>query len=344
MVTLPITTTTITQGDGSIGTLKLRAESQPTEQEHWRETLSREGWVVVKGVFSAEKAQSYADKAYAFIESWGLGFDRNDRSTYVPEKMPFFFKGGLFHRYGVGHEQFLWDIKQELELVSKFAEIWGTDKLVTSFDGCNISLPIVGRSTDDSAFKPWPHVDQSPLVTDLHCVQGIMNLLPNGEEDGGLMVVKGSMQLYKELWEAFDDVQPPGGWNKGDRHDHTPEQMQWLMDQGCEYHKVCAEPGDLLLWDSRTVHYGATPRSDDPRIAAYVCYKPASLVTPEVKAKRQAAWDKKVQTSHDPITFRTNPREPPEGHHTVGHPKVAQLQQPVLTELGRKLAGLDDWE
>ena len=121
---------------------------------------------------------------------------------------------------------------------------------LTSLDGCNISVPLKGRSPDDDVFKPWPHVDQSPLHKELYCVQGIMNLLPNGPEDGGLMVLKGSSALYSQLFEAFEDVKPPQGWSKIDQHLHTPEQIQWLLDHGCEWEKVCAEPGDLLLWDS----------------------------------------------------------------------------------------------
>lgn len=58
-----------------------------------------------------EKALSYVDRAYDFLESFGLGFDRNDRSTWKPENMPHFYKGGLFVNYGSGHEQFIWDIK-----------------------------------------------------------------------------------------------------------------------------------------------------------------------------------------------------------------------------------------
>lgn len=64
------------------------------------------------------------------------------------------------------------------------------------------------------------------------------------------MVLKGSSALYAKMFEAFDDVKPEKGWNVIDRHDHTPEQIQWLIDHGCEWEKVCAEPGDLLLWDS----------------------------------------------------------------------------------------------
>jgi hypothetical protein len=77
-----------------------------------------------------------------------------------------------------------------------------------------------------------------------------VNLAPNGPEDGGLMLLKGSMELYAELFAAFEDRKPERGWNTRDRHDHTDEQIQWLVDRGCTWEKICAEPGDLLLWDS----------------------------------------------------------------------------------------------
>lgn len=27
--------------------------------------------------------------------------------------------------------------------------------------------------------------------------------------------------------------------------------MEWLKEKGCEWVKLCAEPGDLIVWDSR---------------------------------------------------------------------------------------------
>lgn len=66
---------------------------------------------MIKGVIPREKALSYIDRAYDFLEEFEMGFDRNDRSTWLPEKMPHHYKGGLFVNYGSGHEQFIWDIK-----------------------------------------------------------------------------------------------------------------------------------------------------------------------------------------------------------------------------------------
>ena len=69
------------------------------------------GWAVVKGIFGKERADKIQADAMAYLESFNLGFDRNDRSTWVPEKMPYYYKGGLIYCYGSGHEQFIWDIK-----------------------------------------------------------------------------------------------------------------------------------------------------------------------------------------------------------------------------------------
>lgn len=41
--------------------------------------------------------------------------------------------GGLFHRYGVAHEQFAWDIRSEPAVIDVFASIWGTEELLVSF-------------------------------------------------------------------------------------------------------------------------------------------------------------------------------------------------------------------
>ena len=45
--------------------------------------------------------------------------------------------GGLTNRYGVAHEQWMWDLKSEPAIVDVFAQIWGTDELLASFGTCN---------------------------------------------------------------------------------------------------------------------------------------------------------------------------------------------------------------
>lgn len=111
-------------------------------------------------------------------------------------------------------------------------------------------MPEKERPKTDPLFAPWSHVDQSAHNPNFECVQGILNLLPNGPQDGGLMVLDGSSAYYTEMWKRFDHLKPEGGWN---RHAFqlVPEEMcSWLESKGCKWVKVCAQPGDLMLWDS----------------------------------------------------------------------------------------------
>jgi hypothetical protein len=124
-----------------------------------------------------------------------------------------------------------------------------------------MSIPDKTREASDPALKPWPHVDQSPYRHNLQCVQGILNLLPNGPEDGGLMVLQGSNALYTELWQHFDHKKPAEGWNKWEMQPLDDEMVDWLISKGCKWVKVCPKPGDLMLWDSVSVSEtrGGTP-------------------------------------------------------------------------------------
>lgn len=73
------------------------------------------------------------------------------------------------------------------------------------------------------------------------------------------------------------------------------------------------------------------------------CYKPARFLTPEVEARRTEAWEKKLNSTHDPISFMKLPRKVPETHHTYKESCERALQEPVLTPRGRQLVGLDKY-
>lgn len=59
------------------------------------------------------------------------------------------------------------------------------------------------------------------------------------------------------------------------------EHLKWFEENGCRLVKVCVDPGDLIIWDSRTLHYVRLPESDTIRSVIYATYTPAALATPE---------------------------------------------------------------
>jgi hypothetical protein len=152
---------------------------------------------------------------------------------------------------------------REPGVTSTFAELWGTPELLVSFDGVNLTPPFKNPDTGK-----WPHVDQAPKRAGMQCVQGILNFNPNGPEDGGLTVLRGSHNFVEEFFKT-NKVTNIGSWGFEDFFGFDEEQAKWFAERGCETVKVCVGPGDLILWDSRTVHYNVPPQGDIVR--AIVC-------------------------------------------------------------------------
>lgn len=45
--------------------------------------------------------------------------------------------------------------------------------------------------------------------------------------------------------------------------------------------KLNLEPGDFVVWDSRTMHHAAFPMGETIRCVQYVCMTPAKFAKPE---------------------------------------------------------------
>ena len=146
-------------------------------------------------------------------------------------------------------------------MLEAFAKLWNTNELLVSFDGINITLPNPERTQTE----PWPHIDQSPKRQGLVCAQGLMNFAPNGAEDGGLVVVRGSHNLTQGFFKKHPEVIGRETWGPEDWFGFTQEEVEWFINSGCEVVKVCADPGDLVIWDSRTIHYNKVPSSEQIR-------------------------------------------------------------------------------
>ena len=79
------------------------------------------------------------------------------------------------------------------------------------------------------------------------------------------MVLERSNLYYKELWDKFDHKKGPDGWHSWDQQNVDEEMCDWLVNEkGCKYVKVCADPGDLLLWDSVSPSPSLTPFTRSP--------------------------------------------------------------------------------
>lgn len=257
--------------------------------------------------------------------------------------MPVHNSVGLMVGNGVSHEEFTWKARTEPKVLETFQQLWGTDELVVSFDAINISLTLGphGR-TDIFPTKPWPHMDQNPLITEFELAQGLIALTPSRKNDGGLVVVKGSHKHLKRFFEetgGFREEQDSGERNF---YRYTQSDLEWFLKQpGCEIIKVETTPGSLVLWESRTIHWNSSPTADQTRVAIYVCMAPASFATPEVLEQKKAAFENFTSTTHWPhFAILTGTKIPErDGKPDVCH-RMTPINKPLVTDQIRKLAGV----
>ncbi|PKS11392.1 hypothetical protein jhhlp_003155, partial [Lomentospora prolificans] len=323
--TLPVSTNIRMKVDGT----------DPTFGD-WRDDLARDGYAVVKGAIPEERALHYADKMYSLIESFGLGYDRNDPSTVHPDKLPIINEKGMLLPYGACHEDFVWAVRGEPGVVGAFEKVFDDKDLIVSFDTINYGF---ANRKHLPANNPWPHQDQDPDRPGFRCLQGLVNLLPNGPNDGGLIVCKGSHLLSEKFHEEMRDEPRIPAWTK-EWYGFTDAGMKWLADNGCEWIKVEAGPGDLLLWDSRTAHYNVPASGTQDRMAIYTCYMPVSEASQEDLIRKKAAWEARVGTTHWPNALHSGTNVAMKDGKPYGIQRDRPLNDPVLDERTFKLTGI----
>jgi hypothetical protein len=164
-------------------------------------------------------------------------------------------------------------------------------------------------------------------ATEKECVQGMVSLFDQTESTGGLVVVPDSHHLFTAITERHASrarghlVRLTGGWDDELLADTRP------IIVGCK-------AGDLILWDSRTVHCNspallkpnvpAEGEVDLLRAVAYVCMVPRSKADRDVLRHRSQAVAGRITTSHWPQFFLPN------------HPKMSS-DPPRLTPEQRAL-------
>lgn len=314
--------------------------------DDFRQGLRENGYAVVKGVIPQERVAKYQQKALDWICSFGTDLSLDNPDTWTQENLPIATKIRAYGSYSVPHERFMWEARMEPGVLDAFAKIWGTDELVVSFGGLNVGLP---NRKDLHNRTPWAHIDQSPHKRGLHCIQGIINLCHSGPDDGGLCVFPRSSKLHDEFWKTHRptknlnvEINPENYIS--DIYMFSQKELEWFAEKGVTVQKVSAEPGDLILWDSRTIHYArdASPSSKTIRLAIYATYMPAKWVTLEqlaVKKKCFEAWGWTMHWPYENIKPGARPAILPDGTRDPKD-RSQPLELPELSDKLLKLAGV----
>ena len=157
------------------------------------------------------------------------------------------------------------------------------------------------------------------------------------ENDATLTFLEGSNKFHGEFARRFD-IGDTGDWYVVSGR---KKQMDFFKEEKkCVEKCIKCPAGSLVLWDSRTIHFGlpAQPARADLnfRCVVYICMLPRSVSNEKEIEKKKRAFEQMMTTSHWPnkiTTFSTgnflsNPKNP-----------VQPMQRPELNSLGYKLAG-----
>lgn len=289
----------------------------------WIQHLHVHGWTVVP--IPDFDPQYYVNCFWSFLESCHPQFNRHDSTTWLPSNMPVLHHG-IFKQY-IGHTSWMWDIRQKCKPL--FEHLWNTTDLLCSFDGACFFKPFKPSSSNSP--KYWIHSDQGSFSLDFCCVQGIVNLLDNGPDDGGLVIVQNSHNVFSNYLQRH----PTQGfsWFHVDMTDPLVSSLPLL--------KICAPPGHIILFDSRVFHCNIPPSGTSCRMATYVSMQPRSGSDPSILQKRIISYEHGRMTGHwcyGPW-FSLNPKHP----HTYGATNncPSDIEIATLNPIQRRLVGYD---
>lgn len=270
------------------------------EDPAWLAHLDTEGFAVVAGVASPDELERAHHLLWEFLED-STPWRRDSPGTWSDEGIGAIgmSHNGIVNGAGVGQSDFLWSVRTLPKVRRAFERIWDTTDLLVSFDGANVFRP--WHHGFRKTLCGWWHVDQGGAKVGRHAVQGLVSLFDGDGTTGGLTVVPGSHLRHREVVE--DQANPSV--------DFCSVQPYQSVLQELPHRLVACRAGDLVLWDSRTVHANspavAPPTAPGDRLlraAAYVCMTPKRCATAEVRQQRRIAFEHGFSTSHWPHELR----------------------------------------
>jgi len=312
-----------------------------TTKEKLKQTLETYGVAIIPNVITNSECKEMTDGMWEYLEyitqEWPTPISRNSVSSWREFYKLYPKHSMLLQHHNVGHMQAIWDLRQNPKIVDIFAYFWEClpEDLLVSFDGCSFGVPPEETNRGWNRNNTWYHCDQSPTRSGFECVQSWVTGLDVNEGDATLAFMEKSNQYHKECGEVFD-IKEKKNWYKLKR-----EEEQFFIDKGCEYKKIKCPKGSVVFWDSRTIHCGTEAMRERTkpnfRAVIYLCYMPRHSSTKKMIEKKQKAFTTLRTTSHwanKPTLFSKDPRT--YGGELLKH---TIIQPPILSDLGRKLAG-----
>jgi hypothetical protein len=277
-----------------------------------RKELEERGYLVVRTGLPDELLEAVAADIWRHV-----GASPGDPATwYQPDVInP---RAGMVEMY---HYQSMWDVRQHPALHDVFSALHGTPELWVSLDRVAFKPPVTDDHPefDSAGFIHWDtDINRYPDIP-LH-VQGVLALADCEADMGGFQCVP---DVYREL-PTFIEQYP------GERP--VPRSPDY---SGYEVKRVPLRAGEIAIWSNTMLHGNGRNTSDRVRLAQYVTMNPPPFDVEQRQSSRQqrvASWRTNAPAPGD--SFPGDGRRVEEGRSSPAE----------LTQLGRRLLGLDPWE
>jgi hypothetical protein len=313
-----------------------------------KDIISKYGVAIIPNILNDEECLNMINNMWNYLEfitsEWDVPINRNKYDTWHLIKYLTYYSS-IFQFWNIGHSQMCWDVRQNPKIVEIFAKFWDVqpEQLLASFDGGSFIFP--PEITDfywDNDNQPWFHTDQSYLDSSFQNLQSWVTAYDVDENDATLVFLEGSHNYHSEFAIKFKIT------NLAKFYKLNEEELNDYLTH-FEIKKISCPKGSLVIWDSRTIHYGSGPiknrNKENIRCISYLCYAPKSLIDKENLINKKIAFKKLYTTSHDPCNIRYKPNK-------VNQPVfdeniefnldlVKKIKKPELTELGISLSGIN---
>lgn len=287
--------------------MSTEAVFDPEDSAVWLNHIKTYGYVIIHHAVPQENLDAVLTDV---MRHTGASLDDPD-SWYQPEIIR---PGGMVEMY---HYQSMWNNRQSESLYDIFRAIHGTDKLSVSIDRVGFKPPVdpAHPEYNNKGMIHWDADMESYPNIPFH-VQGVLALTDTEPDMGGFQCIP---ETYQDLANYLKT--------------QTPEQIASRNPDYTGYtitHPRLAA-GDLIVWTTQLLHGNGHNTSHTPRFCQYISMNPA--------VSDAAAREQRVDI------WRRNTH--PAGPAFPGDPRgieETRSEPAQLTDLGRKLLGVDPWE
>lgn len=201
------------------------------------------GYVILRDAVAGEDARAAELAVWKF-----LGKDPQRPETWYDGRYGFWTP--LFHHPALDRN------RRSKRIHKAFAQLWGTEDLIATFDRASLNLPMKDGVIDYSGPSKL-HWDASIAQPMPFGVLGILYLNDTAAEQGAFQCVPG---FHHRLGQWLEEL-PPG---------EDPR----AAAQGLKAVPIAANAGDLIIWRQALPHGSSRNHGSYPRVAQYIAMYP----------------------------------------------------------------------